>query len=169
MIQQRERALLTAYMQAKLQGLQVRQNCPLGLVPESLVMEYGRTAALRVARKMRPEVDALVIYPDRLVLIEAKIVRWVDGLSKLVVYRALVPDTPELEPYAQRPVVLQLLIPYTQDNMRSVAARLGVELVEFTTPDIDRYLNEELPKYNTSEYKRNRQEVLKQRELLGVQ
>ena len=168
MIQQRERALLTAYIESYLRGRQVRQNCPLGIVPESLIIEYGRSAALKVARKMRPEVDALVIAPDALILVEAKVVRWVDGLSKLVLYKALVPDTPELETYAKLPVVMRLVIPFTQDNMRSVAARMGVELVEFTTPAIDEYLNNELPKYNTQEYKRNRADVLKQREILGV-
>jgi len=169
MIQQRERALLSAYIRLKLQSLQVRQNCPLGIVPESLIVEYGRTQALRVARKMRPEVDALVIYPDKLVLIEAKILRWVDGLSHLVVYKALIPDTPELETYAQRPVVMRMVIPFTQENMRSVADRMGVEIVEFTTPAIDEYLNTELPKYSTQEYKRKRAEVMRQREILGVE
>jgi len=169
MIVQRERALLSEYIRLKLPGVQVRQNCPLGIVPESLIAEYGRSAALRVARKMRPEVDALVITPDFLVLIEAKVVRWVDGLAHLVVYKALVPDTPELEPYAKRPVIMRLVIPFSQENMRSVAERMGVEIVEFTTPAIEEYLNKELPKYNTAEYKRTRIEVLRQREILGVQ
>ena len=169
MIVQRERALLAEYIRLKLPGVQVRQNCPLGIVPESLIVEYGRTAALRVARKMRPEVDALVITPDRLILIEAKILRWVDGLAHLVVYKALVPDTPELEEYAKRPVVMRMVIPFTQENMRSVAERMGVEIDEFTTPAIDQYLTQELPKYSTQEYKRKRAEVMRQREILGVQ
>lgn len=169
MIQQRERALLSEYIRLKLQGLQVRQNCPLGIVPESLIVEYGRTAALRVARKMRPEVDALVIAPDKLVLIEAKISRWVDGLSKLVLYRALIPDTPEMEAYFKLPVVMRMVIPFTQENMLSVAARMGVEVVEFTTPAIDEYLTKELPKYNTAAYKAQRQEIYRQREILGVE
>jgi len=169
MIQQRERSLLSEYIRLKLQGLQVKQNCPLGIVPESLIIEYGRTQALRVARKMRPEVDALVIYPDKLVLIEAKVTRWVDGLAHLVVYKALVPDTPELEPYAKRPVIMRMVIPFTQENMRSVAQRMGVEIVEFTTPEVDEYLNKELPKYSTQEYKRRRAEVLRQRAILGVE
>jgi hypothetical protein len=169
MIQQRERALLSEYIRLKLQGLQVRQNCPLGIVPESLIVEYGRTQALRVARKMRPEVDALVIAPDKLILIEAKILRWVDGLAHLVVYKALVPDTPELEAYKDRPVVMRMVIPFTQENMQSVAARMGVEIEEFTTPAIDEYLNKELPKYSTQEYKRRRAEIMRQREILGVQ
>ena len=169
MIQQRERALLSEYIRLKLQGLQVRRNCPLGTVPESLIVEYGRTQALRVARKMRPEVDALVIAPDKLILIESKVLRWVDGLSHLVVYKALVPDTPELEAYAKLPVVMRMVIPFTQGNMQSVADRIGVEIEVFTTPAIDEYLNKELPKYSTQEYKRKRAEIMRQREILGVQ
>lgn len=168
MIQQRERALLSAYLQHKLPNAIVKQNCPLGIVPQSLIMEYGRTDALRFARKMRPEVDALIIEPKRLVLIEAKVIRWVDGVSKLALYKALIPDTPELEPYQGRDIVMRLVIPFTQDNMLSVAARMGVEVVEFTTPDIEKYLREDLPKYGSAEYKTKRAETLRQRLVLGV-
>ena len=168
MSEQRERLLLSEYIKTLPGDLIVRQNCPLGIVPESLIVEYGRSAALRVARKMRPEVDALVITPARLILIEAKVTRWVDGVSKLALYKALIPDTPELESYQTRLVVMRLVIPFTQDNMLSVAARMGVEVVEFHTPAVDQYLNIELPKYSTAGYKRERAEVLRQRELLGV-
>ena len=169
MIQQRERLLLSEYIRLHLQGMIVRQNCPLGLVPESLVADFGPRAALRIARKMRPEVDALVIAPDKLILIEAKVIRWVDGLAKLPLYKALILDTPELVQYKDRPVVMRLIMPYVQENMLSVAARMGVEVVEFTTPEIDHYVQVEIPKYSTAEYKRNRAEVLRQREILGVQ
>lgn len=168
MSEQRERLLLSEYIRLKLPNSIVRQNCPLGIVPESLIIEYGRTAALRVARKMRPEVDALVIEPKRLILIEAKIIRWVDGISKLPLYRALIPDTPELEAYKDREVVCRLVIPFTQENMLSVAARMGVEVVEFSTPAIDEYVRTTLPKYQTAEYKRERAEILRQRDILGV-
>lgn len=169
MIQQRERLLLSEYIRLHLQGMIVRQNCPLGLVPESLVADFGPRAALRIARKMRPEVDALVIAPDKLILIEAKVIRWVDGVSKLPLYKALIPDTPELVQYKDRPVVMRLIMPYVQENMLSVAARMGVEVVEFTTPEIDQYVQVEIPKYSTAEYKRNRAEVLRQRLVLGVE
>lgn len=169
MIQQRERLLLSEYIRLHLQGMIVRQNCPLGLVPESLVADFGPRAALRIARKMRPEVDALVIAPDKLILIEAKVIRWVDGISKLPLYAALIPDTPELVQYKDRPVVMRLIMPYVQDNMLSVAKRMGVEVVEFTTPEVDQYVQVEIPKYSTAEYKRNRAEILRQREILGVQ
>lgn len=168
MIQQRERLLLSRYLEKLAPTAIVKQNCPLGIVPESLIIEYGRTQALRVARKMRPEVDALVIEPKQLILIEAKVVRWVDGVSKLALYRALVPDTPELEPYKDRPVNLRLVIPFTQENMLSVARRMGIEVVEFTVPEITEYLTKVLPKYGTAEYKRSRTELLHTRELLGV-
>ena len=168
MSEQRERLLLAEYIRLKLPNSIVRQNCPLGIVPESLIIEYGRTMALRVARKMRPEVDALVIEPKRLILIEAKVVRWVDGVSKLALYRALIPDTPELEVYKDREIVLRMVTPFTQENMLSVAARMGVEIVEFTTPAISEYLRTVLPRYGTSEYKQQRAAILRQREILGV-
>lgn len=167
--QLRERLLLQRYIEYRYPQHHVKIGCPLGTVPESLIIEYGRTAALRVARKMRPEVDALVFDGKTLILVEAKIARWVDGLAKLPLYKAMLPDTPELEQYRSWPVKMRLVIPFTQANMELTAQRVGVELEQFSTPEIDEYLTNTLPFYHTAEYKRRRAQVLDTRTALGVE
>ena len=64
----------------------VRLRVPLGPVPEYLKKAHGTPKAIRIYRPWRPEVDCLVIMPGALVLIEAKIFKYMDGLSKLPVY-----------------------------------------------------------------------------------
>ena len=89
----------------------VQYRVPLGKVPESLIKELGLLKAIGIYRPYRPEVDALVITKDTLVLIEGKIFKVMDGLSKLPVYKSLIPETPELELYKKFPVYSELVTP----------------------------------------------------------
>jgi len=113
---------------------EVRYRCPLGAPPRHLVEEMGLEKALRAFRPYRPEVDALVITKNAIILIEAKVHRYVDGIGKLLVYEALVPDTPELAPYLDRPVKKRLLLPILPEWIVPLAKRLNVELVTWA-PD----------------------------------
>ena len=113
---------------------EVRLRCPLGPIPDELKQLYGPAKAARVYRPSRPEVDALVILPGALLLIEAKIIRYMDGLSKLPVYKALVPKTPELMVFQNRPVLMHLLLPVRIPWVIAAAPDMGVE-VKTWAPD----------------------------------
>ena len=90
---------------------EIRYRVPLGPVPAEITKAYGETKGINVYRPWRPEVDALVIQKGGIVLLEAKIQKFMDGLSKLPVYKSLIPTTPELLKYRAYPVELRLLIP----------------------------------------------------------
>ena len=169
MAQARERLLLAEYIKAFYPNHRVKLGCPLGPVAESLIFEYGAAKAYKVARPMRPEVDALIWDDKRLILVEAKILRWVDGLSKLPLYSSMVPQTPELQEYISWPRVVRLVIPFVQENMAAVASSWGIEVVQFSIPEIDKYLTEELPYYQTAEYRQKRVELLAARKNLGLE
>jgi hypothetical protein len=166
--EQRERLLLTEYVKARYIQHKVTFNCPLGPVPDSLIFEYGAGKAYKVARSMRPEVDALVYDDGTLILIEAKIVRWVDGISKLPLYKLLLATTPEVQPYLSWRVEMELVIPFKQPTMVSVAHSIGVKIVEFSVPEIDKYVSETLPYYQTAEYRQKRKDLVATRKSLGL-
>ena len=107
----------------------VRFRVPLGPIPERLTEEFGKGKAVRMFRPWRPEVDAIVIKPDRLILIEAKIFKYMDGLSKLPVYKALVPQTPELKPYERFPIEMELVLPGRIPWVENAAKAAGVKTV----------------------------------------
>lgn len=88
-----------------------KYRCPLGKVPQSMIKELGIAKATGVFRPYRPEVDALVITATHVVLIEGKIFKVMDGLSKLPVYRSLIPETPELDLYKKFPTRAVLVTP----------------------------------------------------------
>ena len=108
---------------------EVRLRCPLGPIPDELKELYGPAKAARVYRPSRPEVDALVILPGALLLIEAKIFKYMDGLAKLPVYASLVPQTSELMVFKDRPVLMHLLIRKAIPWVVAAAPGVGVEVM----------------------------------------
>ena len=165
----RERALLSAYISERFPKSHVKIDCPLGKVPEALTFEYGPTKAYRVYRVMRPKVDALIIERDRLILIEAKVIRWVDGIAKLLLYAGMIPFTPDLSEYYTLPITKRLVIPYAQDTMIEAATANGIEVDEFTTPEINDYVQNDLARYNTRSYRREREARKDTLRMLGLE
>lgn len=164
----RERALIQDYIAQRYPNHHVIMGCPLGPVPESIIATWGRTKALRIARGMRPEVDALVFQDSKLIMIEAKIFKWVDGLAKLPMYKGLIPTTPELEQYKDLEVEMVLCTPWTSETIEAAAAAMGVRVDVYSTPDIDVFV-EETHKYWTKEYQSARDEKKRARSLLGLE
>lgn len=166
--QQRERRLIAEYIAERFPQERVILGCPLGQAPERLIATLGERKALRVARGLRPEVDALVIKDHQLIMVEAKIQRWVDGIAKLPLYKSLVPTTPELEPYRNYEIEMRLCFPWHSDTIEIAARNLGVILDVYHQPWIDEYL-EELGKYWSGEYISAREEKKRMREIFNLE
>ena len=114
------------YIKENYPDAEIRLRCPLGPVPDELKELYGPAKAARVYRPSRPEVDALVVLDDAILLVEAKILKYMDGLAKLPVYAALVKKTAELDVLMPRRIIMHLLLPRQIPWVRSVAQDLGV-------------------------------------------
>ena len=127
---------------------EIRLRCPLGPIPDALKELYGPAKAARVYRPSRPEVDALIVLDDSLLLIEAKILKYMDGLAKLPVYAALVKKTPELDVLMPRRIDMHLLLPQKIPWVMSVAEDLGVT-VKTSAPQWVMQIWEERDKYWT--------------------
>jgi len=109
----------------------VRPNCPLGPVPQALIDDLGLQKAILTYRPYRPEVDLLVVGDKELILIEAKLGDVYGALGKLVIYRELVPLTPELRHYRDWPVKAVFLCVKAHDPAKAAAKLLGIELEEW--------------------------------------
>lgn len=136
---------------------EVRLRCPLGPIPVELKQLYGPAKAAKVYRPSRPEVDACVILPKTILLIEAKIFKYMDGLAKLPVYAALVPETEELMVFSDRPVIMRLLLPTAIPWVVAAAPKLGVE-VKTWAPEWVMTIWEDRDKYWTPEARLKRAE-----------
>ncbi|MFQ6053074.1 MAG: hypothetical protein ACE5OO_02435 [Candidatus Bathyarchaeia archaeon] len=145
---------------------EVRPRCPLGPIPEDLEKAYGISKARRIHRPYRPEVDCLVISPRRIILIEAKIQKYMDGLSKLPIYKSLIPKTPELADQRDKRVDMELLIPRKIPWIMAAAEEQGI-IVKDWAPDWVLKIWEERDKYWTQSSVMKREQRRKTLERLG--
>lgn len=164
----RQRRLVGEWM-ARTFGQVVHElNVPLGPALEGLAEEMGLEAALAHSHPWRPKVDAVAYLPDRLVLVEAEISAPRNGVGNLLVYRRLVPETPELRAYWSRPVELVLLVPEITVQVEAMARTQGIRVAVYHPDWVEHYL-EERNRYWTREYQEARQRRLEARRMLGVE
>lgn len=130
---------------------------PLGGIPPELIDVYGERKATRVYRPSRPEADAIIYLPDRLILLEGKIFKVTNGLGALRMYRDLIPDTPELADYHSLPIRAELLCVQPLPWVLQAAEKADIHIVKYA-PEWIREIWEERDKYWTKEHMRKREE-----------
>jgi len=121
----------------------VKLRCPLGTAPDSFIKEMGLSKALRTYRPSRPEVDACIITNTNIVLIEGKIIKVMDGISKLIVYRDLVESTPELIAYKSLRVLPILITPKPPLWTKTIAQKHGIKIDLFKPDWIQHYYDKQ--------------------------
>jgi len=163
-----ETRLVAEYLKERYSEFTFIIKQPLGAISEDLMKREGYERALKVMRPFRPEVDAVVILPHFLLLIEAKVWNVVNGLAKLPLYKALIPVTPELKQYRPREVMMQLVVGWTNPNLETMARAMDVEVKVYYQGWLGEIV-EGMHKYWTREYQDERQKKLKMREYFGVE
>ena len=138
------------YMAATYPESEVRFKVPLGPIPRAVTDSYGFTVGMRVYRPWRPEVDAAAKWFNKTVIVEAKVFKYMDGLSKLPVYKSLVPKTPELKGWPAK-IIMELLIPADIPWVKSAAVDLDVKVVTNFVPGYIKEAWEQRDKYWTKE------------------
>jgi len=163
-----ETRLIAEYLKERYSEFSFITGQPLGAVPTEIMVREGYEKGLRFFRPFRPVVDAIVILPANLLLIEAKVWNIINGLAKLPLYQSLLSVTPELKQYANKEVMLQLVVGWTSPNLEIMARSMDVE-VKVYCPDWLVKVVEDLHHYWTREYQLERQRKLKMREYFGVE
>jgi len=159
--------MISEYLKENYSEFPFTLNVPLGSVSEKLMREEGYQRALGLSRPFRPIADALVVLPNYLLLVEAKVWNVVNGLAKLPLYKSLVPITPELAQYRTRGVIMQLVVGWTNSNLELMARAADVELKVYRPLWLEEVV-ESMHKYWTSEYRDQREKRLAMREFFGV-
>jgi len=101
------------------------------------------------------------------ILIEAKIFKYMDGLSKLPVYKSLIPDTPELAHWPTD-VKMELLIPAPIVWVENAALNMGVKVVSSYVQEYIKRVWEERDKYWTKEAIEEREERKRKLQEIGI-
>ena len=116
-------------------------NVPIGPAPKILHAAHPEVS-LAHFRRWRLYADAIVVMPDRLILIEGKLRKPKDGLGSLIQYRPLVKQTPELLPYINLPLECRLVCPRPDPRIITVAAANDIILDVYAPEWAMSYLRE---------------------------
>jgi hypothetical protein len=147
---QRERRYIVEWAEAKYPGAKKQFNVPIGPVPESVIQIFGFTKGTRFFRPYRPKVDCVIFLADKLIVAEAEI--WVPkaALRDLILYKQLVPQTPEFSNYADKPNEFYLVMPERIGWVEEIAKQNNIKIDIFKPDWISEYV-EMLGKYFTKE------------------
>ena len=164
---ERERRYISEYMRFQWPEGNWQLNVELGPIPQEYVDRYGLGKAAAMFRPTRPRVDAVKWTPSTYYLIEAKIRDIKAGIGDLSYYRDMIPSTPDLPFYDGQPIIYRLVVPWMIDWIVSAAQAAQVDVVVFMQDWIGEYVRER-QHYFTAEYRAERAEKMRLREILGV-
>jgi len=165
--QERERRFISEYLLKAWPGGDYQQNVELGPIPQEYIDRYGLGKAAAIFRPTRPRIDAVKWTPDKYYFIEAKIRDIKAGIGDLLYYRSMVPQTLDLPFYDGQEIVSRLVVPWSIDWLLAAAAINNVEVVVFNPAWIADYVKER-QHYFTAEYRAERAEKMRLREILDV-
>lgn len=164
---ERERRYISEYMLKTWPKGGWQLNVELGPIPQEYVDRYGLGRASALFRPTRPRVDAVKWQDDKYYIIESKLRNIKDGIGDLYYYRGMAARTPDMPFYDGQPIIYQLVVPWMIDWIRVAAEEAKVEVVVFWADWIKEYA-EERKHYFTAEYRAERAEKMRLREILGV-
>ena len=166
--QERERRYISEYMMSTWPEGGWQLNVELGPIPQEYVDRMGLGKAAAMFRPTRPRVDAVKWTPQAYYLIEAKIRDIKAGIGDLTYYRGMLASTPDLPYYEKQPIVCRLVVPWMIEWVRTAADAAGVEVVVSHQDWIDAYVKDR-QHYFTAEYRAERAEKMRLRNILGVE
>jgi len=138
---QRERRYVPEYVNKKYPDrVTVFYNMAVGPAPEALAKAHPEIP-IEHFRRWRFWIDAVVILRDRMVLLEGKLRKPAEGLGQLLLYRALLPQTPELKPYINLPIEMRLVTARPDPRVIGVAASLGITVDIYSPQWVIDYLH----------------------------
>ncbi len=140
--QQRERRLLAEWLARRYPHDRVQQQVRLGAITPTIGTEELTPSELAALGMFRRFADALVYRPDRLVLIEASIPPHPGYISQLLLYRRLVPLTPELVSFHALPVEPVYLVAIEDPVVTALARDAGIRVEVFRPAWVLGYLAE---------------------------
>ncbi len=164
---ERERRYISEYMLKTWPKGGWQLNVELGPIPQEYVDRLGLGKAAALFRPTRPRVDAVKWDDKAYYIIEAKIRDIKAGIGDLSYYRGMLPRTPDLPFYDGQPITCRLVVPWMLDWIKVAAEAAQVEVKVFWAEWIAEYVKER-QHYFTREYRDERAEKMKLREIFGV-
>ena len=136
----REQRLVSEYLAYRYGEYESRTHVHLGSLPARLGGRFAKEEDERLLGVFKRWADALVFMPDRVVLIEGKILPQPGVISQLLLYEELIPKTPELAEHKDKPIEKQLVCAIEDPLISELARRSGIGVIIYRPAWIDDYL-----------------------------
>lgn len=136
----REQRLVSEFVAEFYEGYETRTHVHLGSTPPRLRGRFAKPEDERLVGVFRRWADALVFMPDRLVLIEGKILPQPGVLAQLSLYERLIPNTPELAEHKDKRIEKVLVCALEDPLISTLAREEGVRVVIYRPLWIEDYL-----------------------------
>lgn len=137
---QNERMLLSQYIAEQYPDARVLLQVYVGPINPDVDTSTLSRAEFYYLGNSRRRADAVVILPDKVVMIEAYIHVHLGKLSQLMTYMELFPRTPELSDYAKLPLQGVLLGAQRDPILDQMAARFNIPVVIYQPAWVQTYL-----------------------------
>jgi hypothetical protein len=139
--QPRESRLLAEYVAATWPNALVKLHCRLGPPVTNETGQFQSQEELNLlGGAFRRWADAVIVEPTRVIVLEAKMVLHPAVIGQLELYLELVPRTPELAPFLDRPAVGMIVCGQPDPATVSLATRRGYTVATFRPAWFDEWL-----------------------------
>lgn len=136
-----ERAFVVAYVRTAYPSDQVQFNARLGPIPTKFAgMDLSGLSA-NIFKVYNRYADAVVIQPNKLILVEGKMVDILPAIGQIMYYRYLLPKTPEFSSYAALPIEMEIVCPSPDPEIVAFAQSVGIRVVIWTNSSATAYLS----------------------------
>ena len=138
--QPREQRLVAEFLAKFYPEAEIRTHVHLGSIQPRLRGRYATDAEQRMVGIFRRWADAVILLPDRVILLEGKILPQPGVISQLELYERLLPKTPELEEHVHKPLEKMLLCAIEDPVVTQMAREKNIRVVTFKPAWLDAYL-----------------------------
>ncbi|UTU47203.1 hypothetical protein [Huginn virus] len=142
----RETQMLSDFLAKTFPNADVRVRVRLGPLPDvpPELKAVGIDSNLYKVTQMWS--DAVVILPEKVIIIEAKVRAYPSVVGQLLHYKKLYFQTAEFRPYHSRPLELWLLYAFSDQETLRFAEENGIKTINFKPDYIQEYYLERLKK-----------------------
>lgn len=136
----REYRLVAEFVSEFYPEYESRTHVHLGSTPPRLKGRFAKPEDERLVGVFRRWADAIVMMPDRLILIEGKILPQPGVISQLNLYARLLPKTPELQEHKDKPIERVLVCAIPDPLLNAMCREEGIRVVIYRPKWVLTYL-----------------------------
>jgi len=129
-----EERLVSEYMVEKHPNARHMIRVRLGPIPTGMPTGMPTGVPTTIYGVVRHWADGIAIYPDKIVLIEAKLKLRPEAVGQLLIYEQILPNTPELATDAEKKHVLELVYVQGDPDVQDYAQKQGITCIRYA-PD----------------------------------